>query len=529
VPLHSVLAQPACPANPSNVVTLPTNYSITAVACGLSSPTAMTFYGDKIWVTERVPVVKEIDNMGNVTTKLKASDLPAGTLVSPLTGIVYDSRRDWFWLVHRQTNSAGVNVGAISRFKPSNPVGTFQTMIEGFPSFGDHPNSQIVFGPDGRAYINGAAPTNSGVVGPDNDWALSTPTLHDFPGVDIELSGKGYQTLVPFLPLDPAGGTSKALITEPYMAFGGGPVPAGTVVKAPTPHKPQQGIIAGGGTVYSFNPNGANPTAMTSTLRLEAWGFRNPYGIGFDPFNPKMLFVSNNGADVRQTTISGKLVIWGSKPIDNDYDDVFVFQIRGDQDQDSQGNQDQDSQGKGGVERIPFFGHPDYFHDLSSGQPVPVTDPRFCPTETLPLPPNVLPSPCPQFAFSDRFRDKLRVLPAFTEIPDLHASANMFDFSRSKTFGFEGDIFIAETGSLPPGTGATARTGYKVARIDRNTGVVSDFVVHPQNTDSVIFVPNGFCRPIDVHFRGPAMFIVDFGSANRNPPVPGKIWKVTHQ
>jgi len=108
------LAQPACSANPSNVVTLPTNYSITAVVCGLSSPTAMTFYKDKIWVTERVPVVKEIDNMGNVTTKLQASDLPAGTLVSPLTGIVYDSKRDWFWLVHIQTNSAGVNVGAIS-------------------------------------------------------------------------------------------------------------------------------------------------------------------------------------------------------------------------------------------------------------------------------------------------------------------------------------------------------------------------------------------------------------------------------
>jgi glucose/arabinose dehydrogenase len=88
-----------------------------------------------------------------------------------LTGIVYDSKRDWFWLVHVQTNSAGVNVGAISRFKPSDPVGTFQTMIAGFPSFGDHPNSQIVFGPDDRAYINGAAATNSGVVGPDNDWA----------------------------------------------------------------------------------------------------------------------------------------------------------------------------------------------------------------------------------------------------------------------------------------------------------------------------------------------------------------------
>jgi hypothetical protein len=29
------------------------------------------------------------------------------------------------------------------------------------------------------------------------------------------------------------------------MAFGGRPVPAGTVVKAPTPANPQQGIIAG--------------------------------------------------------------------------------------------------------------------------------------------------------------------------------------------------------------------------------------------------------------------------------------------
>jgi hypothetical protein len=54
---------------------------------------------------------------------------------------------------------------------------------------------------------------------------------------------------------DPAGGTSAAEITEPYMAFGGGTVPAGTVVKAPTPAKPIQGIIAGGGTVYSFDPD----------------------------------------------------------------------------------------------------------------------------------------------------------------------------------------------------------------------------------------------------------------------------------
>src|SRR5258708_7051535 len=220
--------------------------------------------------------------------------------------------------------------------------------------------------------------------------------------VDIDLSGIGYQTLIPFA-LDPAGGTKAAKITQPFMAFGGGPVPAGTVVKAPTPANPQQGIIAGGGTVYSFDPEAAD---MASTMRLEAWGLRNPYGIGFDPFHPKLLFVSNNGADVRQTTINGKLVIRGSRPIDNDFYDMFVVRLGADHDTD----RDQDSKGKGGVGReVPFFGHPDFFHDPVSRQPLPVTNPQFCPAP-LPLPtppPPVLSSPCSQFAFSDSFRAKL--------------------------------------------------------------------------------------------------------------------------
>src|SRR5215467_7325621 len=93
VSADSVLAQATCPANPSNVVTLP-NYSITAVACGLNFPTAMTFQGDTIWVTEEgtatsPPAVKQIDNKGKVTTKLTASDLATGTIVSPLTSIVF--------------------------------------------------------------------------------------------------------------------------------------------------------------------------------------------------------------------------------------------------------------------------------------------------------------------------------------------------------------------------------------------------------------------------------------------------------
>jgi hypothetical protein len=313
----------------------------------------------------------------------------------------------------------------------------------------------------------------------------------------------------------------------PFMAFGGGLVPPRTVVKAPTPANPQQGIIAGGGTVYSFDPNAADPT---STMQLEAWGFRNPYGIGFDPFNKNHLFVSNNGADVRQTTINGVLTIRGSRPIANDYDDIFVVQIV----QNSQGNQN--SQGKGRGQDVPFFGHPDYFHDPVTGKPLPVTDSRFCegvlsPPRALPIPPPpTLPSPCPQFAFSDEFRATLKVQPAFAEIPDNHGSANMFDFSRTQDFGFKGDIFIAETGSIPTGTGAETLTGFKVARIDRGSGKVSDFVTHTSNTQSVIFAVAGFNKPIDVRFRGSEMFIVDFGVSNPATPTAnsGKVWKVTH-
>lgn len=105
----------------------------------------------------------------------------------------------------------------------------------------------------------------------------------------------------------------------------------------------------------------------------------------------------------------------------------------------------------------------------------------------------------------------------------------MFDFSPNSGFGFMGDVFVAETGSIPPGTGATSLIGYKVARIDRSTGAVSDFIAHTSNDTATIFEPNGFNKPIDVKFRGSAMFIADFGVFAPAKPTPGsgKVWMVT--
>jgi len=480
--IAATISAPA--ATPTNAV-IPPGYAMTAVANGLNFPTAITFHGGSIWVTEAgiitPPAVKQIDNKGNVTTVLTSNMLPTGIMVGPLTGITFAD--GWIWLVHSQTaSSGGVPVGVISKFMPHDPVGSFQTVLSGLPYFGDHPGSSIAFGSDGRAYLMSGLPTNSSVVGPDNGWAVSHPTFHDFPPVDIELSGIGYRTPTPFA-LDP-GATA---ITEPFMPFGSGTVPSGTVVHAATPANPGNGIVtAGGGAVYSFDPHAKN---AASTMRLEAWGFRNDYALAFDPFNPSMLFVSNNGSDSR-----------GSRPIANDWDDMFVVNL-----------------GQG----VQFFGWPDYFHDPVTHQPLPVNNPFFCP----PNPPYGM---CPQFAFSDSFRATLKVQPAFAELEN-HSSANLFDFSPNAAFGFMGDIFIAETGSIPPGTGATSLIGFKVVRIDRVTGAVSDFVAHTSDDASTVFDPQGFNKPIDVKFRGNNMFIVDFGIFVPERPAPGtgKVWMVS--
>lgn len=112
----------------------------------------------------------------------------------------------------------------------------------------------------------------------------------------------------------------------------------------------------------------------------------------------------------------------------------------------------------------------------------------------------------------------------------------MFDFATNSDFGFKGDIFIAETGSLPPGTGATSLIGYKIARIDRATGVVSDFVMHPDQNQSTIFptspsnCPNtSFNKPIDVKFQDSNMFIADMGCFFPGPTTAGtgKVWMVS--
>jgi glucose/arabinose dehydrogenase len=482
-------------------VTLPPGYFLVPVAKGLDFPTAVASSASDIWVAEAgatpgaTPKIKHVEPDGQATTILDGAAM-GSRLLGPLTDVTFHD--GWLWIAHRQTGVNGWAVGAISKFRPEDPMGTFTTVLTGLPSAGDHYTEEVVFGSDGRAYFSQGTATNSSVVGADNwlitGWLQQAPTFHDFPAKDVVLNGKSYQTAAAF-PLDP----DASKITAPFMPFGSGAVAPGTVVQG----VPRDGIVAGNGTVYSFDASAGD---ASGSLRLEAWGFRNPYGIGFDPFEPDVLFASNNGADTRgvagETTVpidEEDLTIVESRPIDEDFDDLFQLHV-------------------GGTEE--FFGFPDFFHDEESGEVEPVTDEEFC--EEL--------DPCPEFVLDAAFRQSLHVEPAVTEL-GYHTSANKFDFSTSHQFKHEGEVFVAETGSFVPTTGATEFTGYKVVRVDRS-GNVSDFIVHPSQTQSVIFDPDGFNKPIDVKFDGDAMLVVDFGVFEPGLGIvqqnSGKLWAVCH-
>jgi hypothetical protein len=494
------MALPDHAPSSSDSVLVPDGFSLQPLATGLNFPTAIAFSQGQIWVGESgaipgtLPRIVQIGAAGEVTAILSGDQLPAGVLAGPVTDITFHDGE--IWLTHRQVGVNDWLVGAISKFDPADPIGTFTTLVTNLPSTGDHYAEEILFDASGRAYFAQGTATNSSVVGPDNElvtgWLTQFPDFHDFPAQDVVLNGTEFHAPVAVPGLNPEN-----RVTAPFMPFGSGPIAPGTVVPAATPQTPQNGIIAGNGAIYSFDPTAGDPA---STLTLEAWGLRNPFGIGFDPFNPDLLFATDNGADIRSAPLDGLRVV-EARPIANDFDDLFIIKPGG---------------------TVEFFGWPDFFHNPDDGSVLPVTDPLFAQGE-LPITP-------PGFVLDESFRNSLTVEPAFAQF-ELHSSANKFDFSTHAHFGSVGDLFVAETGSFVPVTGAQAFVGYKVVQVDRETGTVSDFIVNEGDTVEEIFDPSGFNKPIDVKFQDGTMFIVDFGvyepGLGLAQPGTGKVWTVS--
>ena len=507
---QSLPAQDLVPDDDVPGVLVPEGYNLRLAVTGLNFPSNIAAGDGRYWVTEsgflptNPPTVVEITlpaaDTGTATTILTPAMLPMGTLIPPFTDVVYYD--GLLYLGHRQIGVNEWMVGAYSRFDPDNPVETFETVLTNLPSVGDHSNNTLVFGPDGRAYFGQGSATNTGVTGPDNSWVADAPEFHEIAPVDLVLADVTFTARVPS-PTDPDSNA----VTAAYRPFDSGEIDSGLVIRAATPAQPDMGIIAGSGTVYSFDPSPTGDDEVASTLRLEAWGLRNPFGLAFDAVDSTRLFISNNGSDIRGQAGNpddplnpATFVIRGSRPVAGDYDDVFEITTGGDAE---------------------FFGWPDYFHDPETKAVLAATDSLFCQSPALTQ------EDCPGYLFAASFRDSLEVKEAFTEI-GLYVSATGLTASTSEAFGYRGNLFVTESGSFSPQTGAFTFTGYKVSRVDHVTGEAFDFVVNVGSTPEELFVPTKMNKPVADLFVGDQLAIVDLGVADPGIGVfqsgTGKVW-----
>jgi glucose/arabinose dehydrogenase len=234
------------------------------------------------------------------------------------------------------------------------------------------------------------------------------------------------------------------------------------------------GSVPCSGSIMRVRPDG-------SGLELVAWGFRNPFGLAFAPDG--RLYATDNGYDER-----GSRPVWGAAD--------HLFEVRP------------------GV----WYGWPDWSGDR------PLTEEEFQPPGADRI----------EFLLAEHPNKP----PAPVAIFGVHSSANGLDFSRSAAFGHEGDAFVALFGDETPATGKLlAPVGFKVVRVDVESGLVHDFAVNRGATSGPAswLRTGGLERPVAVRFdpSGTALYVVDFGAVPhdddgaRPQRATGVVWRIT--
>jgi plastocyanin/glucose/arabinose dehydrogenase len=460
-----VAGLPPVAAQTSNDILAPDGYQVTQYATGFTSPTAFDRApnGDLYVVDSganfgyaqgaQIPNVKIWKVSHGNPSLIYNGDTQKG-LTGPALGIAVKDPDTIF-----VNDASGLN--------RVHADGSVQHLID-LPAKGDHGDDHIAIGKDNKLYWGEGSATNGGVVGEDNQnltgWLKNNPTFHDIPCKDITLSGQNWTSK------DVVGGTDNTVTTGPFMPFG----------TAATPGQVIKGALPCTSSVMRANMDG-------SGLEMVAWGFRNPYGIGFAPDDSALkgsLVVANNGADVR-----------GSRPIESDEDDLYVIVPGG------------------------WYGWPDILDEE------PTTEPRFAPSDPnragVPL---TLQTPTQQ--------DALSALTHFQK----GVSADGFAFSTSDTFGWKGDLFVAEWGALGFGLQPPhGLPGFDVMRVNFDTdpqGIVvgtnkTVFLTNKMQGAASTNGLNGLEHPVDVRFSadGSVMYVLDYGIGGK--PGSGKIWAVT--
>jgi glucose/arabinose dehydrogenase len=129
-------------------------------------------------------------------------------------------------------------------------------------------------------------------------------------------------------------------------------------------------------------------------------------------------------------------------------------------------------------------------------------------------------------------------VPAPAAFLGVQSSPGGLDFSTSEYFGHVGEAFVALAGerTVPAGRKrARDVTGFKIVRVDVNSGRVEDFAVNRAPGPASKSGGGGFERPIAVRFaqHGQALYVVDYGVVlvNENGRYAqggtGVVWRIT--
>lgn len=345
-------------------------------------------------------------------------------------------------------------------------TGEFKVIIDNLP-WGDHYVDKVAFGPDGKGYFGIGTATNSGVVGADDDGCCWS--LKDFPDKHEILP---YDVVLTGVNFTQDFGIPLDCLTDAQghkLAEGTGAlVPFGTLT--------QPGQVIKGQKKANTTVNRFDPADPEGTYEVYASGFRHPYGIAWSP-NGK-LYVVNNGPDIR-----------GCRPIGNGVpDDMWE------------------------VEQGDWAGWPEVFSGLELDNPG-LT--RLDGTQ----PPSI---------FTRESRPGPAKQPFLRFAP--HTSSNGIAFSKSNAFGYVGDAFVAQFGSLDPATsgGVPVNTGKKIVRVAMNERKEYDFFTSNNwGPDAT-----GPRRPVDLVFSndGSKLYFVDYGLFATSTTGPqlgyGAVWMI---
>jgi glucose/arabinose dehydrogenase len=223
-------------------------------------------------------------------------------------------------------------------------------------------------------------------------------------------------------------------------------------------------------------------------VELVSWGHRNPFGMAFG--TDGALYVTDNGYDER-----------GSRPVFGAADALWR------------------------IEPGAWYGWPDFSESRPIFEHAVWGDHYRSPGDATP-PRLLLEHPATP--------------PEPRALFPVHASADGLDFSRNATFGYFGQAFVALFGDQSPTVGKTlGPVGFKVVRVDPQTGIIADFAVNraKQAGPASKVRGSGLERPVSVRFDpvGLSLYVVDFGvltvSDTETKPRPGTgtIWRIAHR